>query len=870
MRTKPVAEMKIGEDVQLAGDEALADVIAPVEVLEQFWKPADPKFRVSILVQRRIETLALNSGPDVEEAERLIGKPKPTGDVDPNCPFHILRRDLLRFDIVNYAVASLGFSPLISQQVSTLTWLKAWLNNDLTSVPKLAIYNQNSVVQGYDLLLPTGDSRVVQQNGPAVLRFLQSKCKGDPGVYWLYKSAEEDEIKLFDFSTTSKNHSSCASSLPLVLHACAREQLARLIMTNKKLFEPKTAEKESFLAVDHISQAIKFLTDMQKQLPSSEQEGDWLSTSIIDKKLWGLIMLLGESYLSLGEAYKEEEKLDQALRTIKEACSIYGSLPHSYDKTLFDSTLRDSISRPFDIPKFAKWVKEEEYSTEEVKDDTSLKQLSPKHLFWAKVWLLVGDIYAKFIIIPLSSEGSEVVTEKKVVKEEVRLHNEKVGNKLKNKLTTCRHECASCLLVNCLCPVDKGKGKGGKSKSKSKSKEEESKSKSKSKEEERGGIFKYLKESRKNDAETNLFTALHCYNQVQKALPSGCKLLISLHVRKAWVWHRISMEYYKIANFKECEDAMVKSAQACMDSGDYANLIGCYCSLGSLRQNLGSEKEEQMMKYKLKARKKTHLELATKEYIRSLQYYMEAKKGVSRALEKRRMLPETTRDDVQLKLAVTYLVLGRLLCVNFTTVDAPTELKSTSENTQGSLRLSADDAVKEASALLESLGKDKVAYAHDMLAAHHGSCYASILEANEQAGLAIKKWNDAANEQADLAFKNWNDAMECYGPEINHPDSVFVSIVTKRSALYFKSQRQSEFMIDLELRRFLVCHRIFEEDEKKIDGKDVQNFLQQLRNILKEMLLNGKSSKKLEDLYCKSQNATSLSSLKDMHDTWTS
>lgn len=86
-------------------------------------------------------------------------------------------------------------------QVTPLTWLEAWLDNVMASVPELAIcYHENGIVQGYELLktddifllkgisedgTPAFHPHVVQQNGLAILRFLQSNCKEDPGAYWV-------------------------------------------------------------------------------------------------------------------------------------------------------------------------------------------------------------------------------------------------------------------------------------------------------------------------------------------------------------------------------------------------------------------------------------------------------------------------------------------------------------------------------------------------------------------------------------------------------------------------------------------------------------------------------------------------------------
>lgn len=86
-------------------------------------------------------------------------------------------------------------------QVSPITWLEAWLDNVMASVPELAIcYHRNGVVKGYELLktddifllkgvsddgTPAFHPYVVQQNGLSVLRFLQANCKQDPGAYWV-------------------------------------------------------------------------------------------------------------------------------------------------------------------------------------------------------------------------------------------------------------------------------------------------------------------------------------------------------------------------------------------------------------------------------------------------------------------------------------------------------------------------------------------------------------------------------------------------------------------------------------------------------------------------------------------------------------
>ncbi|KAL0922770.1 hypothetical protein M5K25_006787 [Dendrobium thyrsiflorum] len=133
----------------------------------------------------------------------------------------LLGSDMLLFSNDKYVAVSLHLWD-VTRQVTPLTWLEAWLDNIMASVPELAIcYHQNGVVQGYELLktddifllkgvsedgIPAFHPQVVQQNGLSVLRFLQENCKQDPGAYWLYKGSGEDVIQLFDLSVLPKNH----------------------------------------------------------------------------------------------------------------------------------------------------------------------------------------------------------------------------------------------------------------------------------------------------------------------------------------------------------------------------------------------------------------------------------------------------------------------------------------------------------------------------------------------------------------------------------------------------------------------------------------------------------------------------------------
>ncbi|XVE60779.1 hypothetical protein DITRI_Ditri05aG0154700 [Diplodiscus trichospermus] len=591
----------------------------------------------------------------------------------------LLGSDLLLFSNEKYAAVSLHLWD-VTRQVTPLTWLEAWLDNIMASVPELAIcYHHNGVVQGYELLktddlfllkgvaedgTPAFHPHVVQQNGLTVLRFLQENCKQDPGAYWLYKSAGEDVIQLFDLSVVSKNRSSgncddSLSSLPslvhrgrsdslfslgtllyriahrlslsmatdnrakcakffkkcldfldepdhLVVRAFAHEQFARLILNydeeldltfeyrpidcevtvtdagegsvdrfnsfsesavhdfslvaddkliedgtdfhdlssevsammtlegnisvpNKMIALPNTelGDEENALpelhgdenlivynmssasdalvkpvtdpissklaAVHHVSQAIKSLRWMRQlqtsepqlvnqvigihdQLPSSMNFSvcacgdadcievcdirEWLPTSKLDHKLWKLVLLLGESYLALGQAYKEDGQLHQALKIVELACSVYGSMPRQLEDTRFISSIVKCS--PSDA-KFNDRDKKKNSFTDdvnEVKSDSAdncyiVEQFSSTYLFWANAWTLVGDVYVEFHII----KGKEMSAQaqKKPSFRELKMPSEVVKEvqRLKKKLGQYNQNCSSCSLVNCSCQSDR-------------------------------------------------------------------------------------------------------------------------------------------------------------------------------------------------------------------------------------------------------------------------------------------------------------------------------------------------------------------------------------------------------------------------------
>ncbi|URE11040.1 hypothetical protein MUK42_24487 [Musa troglodytarum] len=186
---------------------------------------------------------------------------------------------------------------------------------------------------------------------------------------------------------------------------------------------------------------------------------EWLPKSRIDHKMWKLVLLLGESYLSLGEAYKEDEQLHRALKVVELACLLYGSMPQYLEDAQFISSMtsRSSCQLNFDRSKDSTYVVTDSATDLEPKlfeDACCDGQSSPTNLFWAKVWTHIGDIYVEY---HRNGKDITVQAEKNTSGSEVRMSNEVVKEvkRLKKKLGRYKQNCSTCSLMNCSCQSDR-------------------------------------------------------------------------------------------------------------------------------------------------------------------------------------------------------------------------------------------------------------------------------------------------------------------------------------------------------------------------------------------------------------------------------
>nr|TKW17965.1 hypothetical protein SEVIR_5G403000v2 [Setaria viridis] len=247
------------------------------------------------------------------------------------------------------------------------------------------------------------------------------------------------------------------------------------------------AISSKFAAIHHISQAIKSLR-WNRQLQNT-QDGcndsadtiwerpvdfsscrcgdvdcievcdirEWLPKSKMDHKLWKLVLLLGESYLALGEAYKNDGQLQRTLKVVELACLVYGSMPGHLDGDEFISSMSNSSLGREDACLKTKLVLDEAgycKSTKCFSYEVSSQRLSPNYLFWAKAWMLVGDVYAEYH--RLNGHQAKVVHKQKS-HDEVRMSNEVAleVKRLKRKLGKDKQNCGTCSLINCSCQSDR-------------------------------------------------------------------------------------------------------------------------------------------------------------------------------------------------------------------------------------------------------------------------------------------------------------------------------------------------------------------------------------------------------------------------------
>ncbi|CAA0827814.1 Unknown protein [Striga hermonthica] len=438
-------------------------------------------------------------------------------------------------------------------------------------------------------------------------------------------------------------------------------------------------------AIHHVSQAIKSLrwtrqlysSRMEPNLENEETENnlspsmdfsvcacgdpdcievcdirEWLPTSKLDEKLWRLVLLLGESYLALGQAYKDDGQLYQALKIVDLACLVYGSMPQD---TMFISTMVWTGSFAHSNMNAQS---EDMTNSSTCGDVLSFDGLSSNLLFWARAWTLVGDVFVEFYL--MKGQETSMQTQRKECAKDLKMSREVVKEfvRLKKKMGKFNQNCQSCSLINCSCRSDRASsgssasssGSGAYSSNYNKKQgkkaygkaslyarnsdcegsvsqkvdarnfhgeerignetcriadameemeltgsKEDTAPKSYSKEESAartGGIFKYLRGSITKDVDYNLSVAWTCYEAALMAmlgLPASSMEVQSVLKKKGWTCNELGRYRLEMKDLLKAEDAFSKAIDAFKQVGDYTNVILINCNLGHGRRALAED-----------------------------------------------------------------------------------------------------------------------------------------------------------------------------------------------------------------------------------------------------------------------------------------
>lgn len=236
---------------------------------------------------------------------------------------------------------------------------------------------------------------------------------------------------------------------------------------------------------------------------------------------------------------------------------------------------------------------------------------------------------------------------------------------------------------------------------------------------------------------------------------------------------------------------------------DHTNIILINCNLGHGRRALAEEIVSKIEDLKVHSIVQNAyyqaLETAELEYTESLRYCRAAKNELNAVAEDSIALPGNLRAEVYTQLAHTYLRLGMLLArLDINRVHDIETLEdvgsvytnSTSRGAKKGLKkhkISANDAIREALSIYESLGdirKQEAAYAYFQLACYQKNCSLKYLESDGWKKSLSKDDNSIlqrVKQYASLAERNWQRAMEFYSPK-THP-TMYLTILVERSSL---------------------------------------------------------------------------------------
>lgn len=486
----------------------------------------------------------------------------------------------------------------------------------------------------------------------------------------------------------------------------------------------------------------------------------------MDQKLWQLLLLLGESYLTLGQAYKEAGQLGRALKAAELSCLVRGSTP----RLEIETTTASSAT-----------AKEEGGVWHKSGGENALQVSTGRGLFWVQVWMLAGDVFAEIqrslgdtdsSIQHEASHGEELKMAQEIMKEVKRL---------KKKVGEFRVSCEFCSLSSCSCQSDRASSGSSASSSSSPSAagsaakynrkhvkksivknhfpatpdistdqrtsadkatkryspdtevqekviQSDSKAVStvsnstlKEKDLEVRDIFSYLRRPIINDWERNLSAAFECYSSAVSAFADSIHMpeYDSALQKKGWACNELGRRRLAQGNVKSAEEAFEMAIGAFRAVKDLPNIVLVYCNLAHGRRAAAEVFASQLSTWEdcqlpqfYYAYIKTVSE-ARLLYQEALEYYGEGRRellgwgdGVERSIR-------GLWNEVHTQLAHTYLKLGMLLAreEKFTNAHKKAKEEQRAIDNGGDeivggkqSGVSAKEAISKALVLYESLG----------------------------------------------------------------------------------------------------------------------------------------------------------------------
>ncbi|KAI5060442.1 hypothetical protein GOP47_0024862 [Adiantum capillus-veneris] len=380
----------------------------------------------------------------------------------------------------------------------------------------------------------------------------------------------------------------------------------------------------------------------------------------------------------------------------------------------------------------------------------------------------------------------------------------------------------------------------------------------------KGDIFSYIKCPKDVIREKNLLAALDCYDAAILALTEQSERsedVKSVMRKKGWTYNEIGRMKLACGNTKAAKVDFENAINSFRGANDQTNVILIYCNMAhglrgaaeSLVSQLDSVKATGFFEHI----SKNLFDDSLSWYSEALSIYGMAKSGLKLLSDDIENEKTNLCNEVLTQLAHTYLRLGMLLAREDRNGHSAPKVPLKSSNCENrnsqamhivGVRMTANDAIREAIALYESLGSlraQELAFAQYQLACHHKACCLATVKLEE------RKPNNAillqqVKRYLSLADRYWLKALRYYRWS-THPD-MYLEILMQRSDLNVAvaSVSNSFQLLEVALSHLLEARHIQVSQSMGSSESGQQypkpseaiyfKFVQRFQNLLKTML----------------------------------